>query len=108
MSIVTDSLALEEPKGPDTCNVFGLYKLVAEESQVAEMRKSYLAGGYGYGHAKKALLEALIDNYKAPREEFNRWMDDKGALDEQLASGAEKARAVGSATLGRVRKALGY
>lgn len=108
MSIVTDSLALEEPKDPDTCNVFGLYKLLAQENQVAEMRNNYLAGGYGYGHAKKALLEVLIETYRAPREEFNRWMNDQGALDEQLARGAEKARSVGSATLERVRKALGY
>lgn len=108
MSIVTDSLALEEPKNPDTCNVFGLYRLVAETAQVEEMRKKYLAGGYGYGHAKTALLEVLMETYKAPREEFNRWMNDKGALDEQLALGAAKARSVGSLTLTKVRTALGY
>lgn len=108
MSIVTDSLALEDPKDPDTCNVYGLYKLVAEESQVSEMRKNYLAGGYGYGHAKKALLEVLIESFREPRAEFNRWMSDKGALDAELARGAAKAREVGSATLDRVRKALGY
>jgi tryptophanyl-tRNA synthetase len=108
MSIVTDSLGLDEPKDPDTCNVYGLYKLVAEADQVKEMRKNYQAGGYGYGHAKKALLDVLIEGYEGPRDEFNRWMNDKGALDAKLASGAEKARSVGSATLGRVRNALGY
>ena len=108
MSIITDSLALDDPKDPDTCNVFGLYKLVAEANEVSEMRKKYQAGGFGYGHAKKALLEVLIDSYKTPRDEFNRWMNDKGALDEQLALGAEKARTVGTAALGRVRNALGY
>ena len=108
MSIITDSLALDDPKDPDTCNVFGLYKLVAEANEVSEMRKKYQVGGFGYGHAKKALLEVLIDSYKTPRDEFNRWMNDKGALDEQLALGAEKARTVGTAALGRVRNALGY
>ncbi len=108
MSIVTDSLGLDEPKNPDTCNIYGLYKLVAEVDQVKEIRKNYQAGGYGYGHAKKALLEVLIEGYRGPRDGFNRWMNDKGALDAKLASGAEKARSVGSATLGRVRNALGY
>ncbi|MEZ4721408.1 MAG: tryptophan--tRNA ligase [Flavobacteriales bacterium] len=108
MSIVTDSTPLEEPKNPDTCNVFALYRLIASDSQTAEMREKYLAGGFGYGHAKKALLEHVTELYSKERAEFNRWMSDKGALDAELAKGADKARAVGAKTLERVRKALGY
>lgn len=108
MSIVTDSTPLEEPKNPDTCNVFALYRLITSGSQTTEMREKYLAGGFGYGHAKKALLEQLTELYAPQRSEFNRWMNDKGALDAELAKGAEKARAVGSRTLEKVRKALGY
>lgn len=108
MSIVTDSKGLEEPKDPDTCNVFALYKLLATESDTKTMREKYQAGGFGYGHAKTALLELILEEYSGEREAFERWMSDKGALDSELAKGAEKAREVGSQTLQRVREALGY
>src|SRR5690606_23291741 len=71
MSIQTDSTPLEEPKNPDTDNVFALYKLVATPEQTEEMRQNYLNGGYGYGHAKNALLEVLLDNYATARAKFN-------------------------------------
>ena len=107
MSIVTDSLPLEAPKDPDTCNVFALYKLLGSTDQVADMRAKYVAGGFGYGHAKTALLEILIETYAEQRAAYNSWMNDLGALDAELAIGAEKARLVGAETLGRVRGALG-
>ncbi|HAW20148.1 MAG TPA: tryptophan--tRNA ligase, partial [Flavobacteriales bacterium] len=107
MSIVTDSLPLEAPKDPDTCNVFALYKLLGSTDQVADMRAKYVAGGFGYGHAKTALLEILIETYAEQRAAYNGWMNDLGALDAELAIGAEKARLVGAETLGRVRGALG-
>lgn len=108
MSVVTDSKGLEEPKDPDTCNVFALYKLLATETDTKTMREKYQAGGFGYGHAKTALLELILEEYSGEREAFERWMSDKGALDSELAKGAEKAREVGSQTLQRVREALGY
>lgn len=108
MSIVTDATPLEEPKNPDTCNVFKLYELIASECNVLEMRKKYLAGGFGYGHAKLELLAVLMENYATPRAEYARWMNDRSALDSELTKGAEKARNVGAETLKRVRKALGY
>lgn len=108
MSIITDSLALEEPKNPDTCNVFGIYKLVASESETADLRKKYLNGGFGYGHAKLALLDVLMSEYATERAEFTRWMNDKGAIDNELSKGALKAREVSSGVLLKVRQALRY
>jgi tryptophanyl-tRNA synthetase len=108
MSIITDSTAMEEPKDPDTCNVFALYSLLADDAQVKEMRKNYTGGNYGYGHAKKALLELIMESFKDERAAYNGWMNDKAALDQELMKGAEKARVVASATLGRVRGVLGY
>ena len=107
MGIVTDSTPLEEPKDPDTCNVVALYKLVASQDQIAEMEVNYRAGGYGYGHAKQALYEALVARFEEPRCNYEELMADKAELDRQLTVGAEKARAVASATLARVRAAVG-
>src|SRR5690606_27552893 len=63
MGIQTDSTPLEEPKNPDTCNVFALYKLVAKPEQTEDLRKKYLAGNFGYGHAKTALFELLLERF---------------------------------------------
>lgn len=108
MGIVTDSTPLEEPKDPDSCNVYQLYKLLANEEQNQEMRSNYQNGGYGFGHAKKAMLELILDKYAHQRSEFDRYMNDKAELDKQLAVGAEKARKVAHQTLDRVRAELGY
>lgn len=108
MSIVTDSTPLEQPKNPDTCNVFALYKLLATPDQTAEMRNKYEAGGYGYGHAKKELLALILEKYASARSEYTRLMNDEAELENLLKAGAEKARAVGSAVLHRVRQALGF
>ena len=72
------------------------------------MAESLRAGGYGWGHAKKSLLEAVVDGFASEREEFNRWMSDKGALDAELAKGAEHARAVAQPVLDRVREKVGF
>lgn len=107
MGIVTDSTPLEEPKDPDTCNVVALYRLVASAEQVSEMEANYRAGGYGYGHAKQALFEALMARFEEPRRIYDELMANKPELDRQLAIGADKARSVASATLSRVRSAVG-
>ena len=106
--IVTDPTPLEEPKNPDGAVVYNLYKLVASEGDAANMAESLRAGGYGWGHAKKSLLEAVVDGFASEREEFNRWMSDKGALDAELAKGAEHARAVAQPVLDRVREKIGF
>lgn len=108
MSIITDSTPLEAPKDPDVCNVFALYALLAKDAQVADMRKKYTSGGFGYGHTKSALFELILDEFSSERKEFDRWMNDRAALDAELKKGAEKARKVSSKTLKRVRDVLGY
>ena len=107
MSIETDSTPLEDPKNPDTDNVFALYKLLASPEQIEEMRENYLKGGYGYGHAKQALYELILEKYADARVKFNALMEDKATLDAYLENGAFKARTVGQGVLKRVRKQLG-
>jgi len=108
MQIQTDSTPLEDPKNPDTCNLFALYKIIASADQVAEMRANYLKGGYGYGHAKQAFYELIIDKYASIRERYNYFMDNKNEIDKLLKVGAKKARVVASVVLQRVRGELGY
>ena len=108
MSIETDSTPLEDPKNPDTDNVFALYKLLASPAQIEEMRQNYINGGYGYGHAKQALYELILDKYADARVKFNELMEDKETLDAFLENGAFKARDVAQRVLKRVRKQLGF
>jgi tryptophanyl-tRNA synthetase len=108
MSIVTDSTPLEEPKNPETCNVFALYKLIAKESQIQELKLKYLAGNFGYGHAKTALLDLILENYKEAREKYNYYINDKSLLEKELQTGANKARKIASQTLRNVREKLGF
>lgn len=108
MSIVTDSTPLEEPKDPDTCNVFALYQLLGTEAQVAEMRANYLGGNYGYGHAKQALYELIIEKFEGPREVFTNFMENPELLEERLVQGEAKARKIALSVLEKVRIKLGY
>ena len=108
MGIVTDSTPLEDPKDPSACNVVTLYRLVARPEAVAEMEASYRAGGFGYGHAKTALFEAILDRFAGSRAEFDRLMADSNAVNDVLRAGARKARPVAQATLRRVRESLGF
>ncbi|AKD05191.1 tryptophan--tRNA ligase [Pontibacter korlensis] len=108
MSIVTDSTALEEPKNPDEDTTFKLYSLLASPEEVEAMRQNYLAGGYGYGHAKQALYELIIKKYAKEREVFNYYMSNLPELDKKLLAGAEKAKAIATPVLERVRQKLGY
>ena len=106
--IVTDSKELAEPKNPDTCTVFKLFSLVAQPDEIAQMRANYLAGGYGYGHAKKELLELLWTKYEQPRERFNFYMENPQELEQKLVVGEEKARQIAQKTMIRVREVLGF
>lgn len=108
MSIVTDSTPLEEPKNPDTCNVFALYKLLGDEDQVAQMRKNYEGGNYGYGHAKKELLELIINKYAEQRKIFNHYMKNTDELDAKLQEGEKRASEIAIKVLEKVRTKLGF
>jgi tryptophanyl-tRNA synthetase len=108
MSITTDSLPLEEPKNPDKCNVFALYKLLAEPNDVEIMRKLYLNGNYGYGQAKQELYDLLINKFEKERKAFNDLLTNPDEIEEQLHTGEVKAAGVADKVLNRVRKKLGY
>lgn len=108
MSIVTDSTPLEAPKNPDTCNVFALYRLLADNEQINQLREKYLAGGFGYGHAKTALFELILTRFAEARKTYSTLMNDKQLLDNELAKGAQKARVIANQTLTNIRKALGF
>jgi tryptophanyl-tRNA synthetase len=108
MGIQTDSTPMEDPKDPTNDNVFALYKILASQPQIEEMSANYLAGNYGYGHAKQALYEVIVNKFEEPREKFEYYMNNLNEIDDALALGAEKARKVADGVLGRVREKLGY
>jgi tryptophanyl-tRNA synthetase len=108
MSIVTDSKSLEDPKDPEADTTFSLYRILASDSQIAEMRSNYLNGNYGYGHAKRALYELILEKFKSPRDKFNYYMNHLNEVDDALSIGAEKAKKVADSVLERVRNKVGY
>jgi len=108
MGIKTDSTSLEDPKDPDTCNCFALYKLLASDKEIKAMRANYEGGNYGYGHAKQALFELIIEKFSEQRSRYNYFMENLGEIDNALAIGAKKAHLVADEVLIRVRKKLGY
>lgn len=108
MSIVTDSTPMEEPKNPDKDNVFAIYSLLATPEQKDQLRAKYLAGNFGYGHAKQELYELILTKYKSQREQFNFYYGNPAELDKKLEQGEAKARVIANEVLGRVRKKLGY
>ncbi|HFK5573523.1 tryptophan--tRNA ligase [Elizabethkingia anophelis] len=108
MSIETDSKSLEEPKDPETDKTFTIYALIATPEQTEALRQKYLAGNFGYGHAKTELLNLILERFTKERELFSYYMSNLNELEEKLQQGAEKARVIARATLDKTRKVLGY
>jgi tryptophanyl-tRNA synthetase len=108
MKIVTDTKGLDDEKNPDTCNIFQLYRLLATEEQQASMRENYKTKGYGYGHAKTALLELILTRFEKERERYTYYEAHPEEVDAILAKGAERARKIARETLNRVRKSVGF
>jgi tryptophanyl-tRNA synthetase len=107
-SIISDSTTLEEPKSPDSDVTFKLFSLVAEPGEIEGMRQQYLAGGFGYGHAKQALFEVLWKKFEKEREIFNYYMANEEALEAKLRHGEAKASEIAEMTIKDVRGVLGY
>jgi tryptophanyl-tRNA synthetase len=107
MKIVTDSTPVEEPKNPETCNVFALLKLVASGEELTEWENKYRSGGMGYGEAKKRLAELVIEHFKPYRQKRTELENNINYVREVLARGAERAKAVAKETLERARRAVG-
>lgn len=107
MSIVTDSKGLDDPKDPETCNVFALYKLFANADEQAEMAANYRGGGYGYGHAKLALLDK-IETFIAPhRDRYQYLCEHPDEVLDVLRTGGKVARIEARKVIDRVRDAVG-
>ncbi len=107
MRIVTDSAGVDEPKDPDTCNIFALLKLFAEENELADWRKRYKEGGMGYGEAKKRLAELMLEYFKPYRERRAELENDREYIRKVLDNGAERARQKARKTLDKARYAVG-
>ncbi|WP_317899219.1 tryptophan--tRNA ligase [Aurantibacillus circumpalustris] len=108
MSIVSDSKSLEDPKDPETDNTFKLYALLGNTEQIESMRQNYLKGGFGYGHAKTALLELILDKFKEQRKTYDHLMSNPGLLEKELAIGEAKANKLANEKLKQIRDVLGY
>ena len=107
MRIVTDATPVEEPKDPDRCNVFQIYRLFLDEEQEEALRRRYLAGGLGYGEIKQELFETARDLFAPYAERRRELVADPDGLRRILAQGAEKARHAAAKTLRKVRKKTG-
>jgi tryptophanyl-tRNA synthetase len=108
MGIQTDSTPLENPKDPDTCNVFALYSLLGTEQQISDLRTLYSAGGMGYGHAKQALFELILDSFAEARTKFDYYQNNPAEVAIALTKGAEKAKVIATDVMMRVRSKIGY
>jgi tryptophanyl-tRNA synthetase len=110
MSIETDSTPLEEPKDPDTCKVFAIYKLLASDTEIAAMKVKYanVNRDFGYGHAKQALFELIAEKFRTEREKYNYYMSNISEVDALLKAGAAKAGKIADGVLQRVREKLGF
>ncbi|MCF0058717.1 tryptophan--tRNA ligase [Dyadobacter sp. CY356] len=106
--IVSDSTPLEEPKDPDADITFKIYSLLASTAETETMRQNYLNGGYGYGHAKQALFEIILEKYAEPRRLYNYYMENNDELENILKTGEEKARIIARETITKVRRVLGF
>lgn len=107
-SILSDSKSLEDPKDPKTDLTFKLFSLIAEPAQIADLEKKYLAGNFGYGHAKGELFELIKTKYSKERELYNEYMRDTLLIEKELKKGAEKAHAIAEKVLKRVREKIGF
>jgi tryptophanyl-tRNA synthetase len=107
MAIKTDSRSLDEPKDPDTCTVFSLYKLFGTAAQQADLADRYRAGGLGYGHAKQELFELMDERLAVPRDRYNELMASPDEIRDILNEGARRARLTARTTLNRVRNGVG-
>lgn len=107
MSIVTDPSPLEAPKNPESCTVFRIYQLLATEVEATEMAERYQAGGFGYGAAKRLLLERIEDSFSGARHHFQRLIARPQEVEDALQLGAVRARNIARVVLDRARTACG-
>jgi len=107
MKIVTNSQGVEEPKDPDACSIFSLYKNFATAEQIAALRSRYQAGGMGWGHAKQELFEVMNAHLSPLRERYFELMQDQSVIANALKIGGEKAKALAAQKISQLRNIVG-
>ena len=107
-SITTNSTPLEETKDWKVCNLFNIYKLLASKEEIDIMKNNYETGGYGFGHAKKELIDLILNKYKEERRKFNYYILNPNEVESILKAGSYRAKITADIVLERVRKKLGY
>ncbi|MBP7310765.1 MAG: tryptophan--tRNA ligase [Candidatus Cloacimonetes bacterium] len=107
MSIVTNSQTIDEPKDPDKCSVFSLYKNFATAEQIAALRERYTAGGMGWGHAKQELFEVMNAALSPIRERYNELLAEPSVIDRALLEGGQKARELAAQKIKQLRGIIG-
>jgi len=107
-SIKTDSTPMEVPKNPEGDTVFTIYSLLSTPEQKETLRKKYLGGNFGYGHAKQELFELIVQRFSQERDAFTYYMSNPEEIDKKLEIGEDRARVIALAVLNRVRKKLGF
>ncbi len=108
MKVKTDSTPVEEPKDADSCIVFQLYSLLGRATEIAELRKLYEGGNFGYGTAKQMLFELILKRFATEREKYSYYMANKNEIEKRLTEGAEKAGVIAFEVLCRVRERIGF
>ena len=108
MGINTDSTPLEEPKDTETCNVFSLFKLIAHKDETKELELKYKSGGFGYGDAKKALLNKILEHFFSAREEYKKLENKRDYVLDILNEGTKQAKKEAKKTLDKVKEKIGY
>ncbi|MDR2550190.1 MAG: tryptophan--tRNA ligase [Desulfobulbus sp.] len=107
MTIQTDATPVEEPKNPDSCNLYALLKLFAPPEKMREVHELYVNGGAAYGYLKQDLFELINGYFAGARAKKKELLDNPDYLRQVLAKGAEKARARATATLELARDRMG-
>ncbi|TVQ77396.1 MAG: tryptophan--tRNA ligase [Bradymonadales bacterium] len=107
MKIITDSKALDEPKNAEECLIYQIFKVVASADRAKLMKQKLEAGGYGYGDAKKELLQEILEGFSAMRQNYRRWIDHPSDIEDCLRQGAKKASEKAVKLMDRVRQEVG-
>lgn len=108
MNIRTSNIKLDEYKNPDTDIIFNLYNMLANNSEIEEMKKKYLLENYGYKAAKIDLFNFIIEKFSEQREKFHMFMKNKDFLNDLLIKGAYKAREIASLRIDKIRSSIGF
>ena len=108
MKIQTQSLSVEEPKDPDQCNVFKLFKIIGSDEETEKLRARYTNGGMGYGEAKELLYNQTLNRFSKNRELFFELTANRDRVEQLLLEGALKARKQAQNVLKRVRARVGF